>query len=424
MKTGAKILRWPVFMIACLWLLPAAADCEDEAYAARKSVWTSGPFHFEARASSGVRTCGEIDPLKAEYERGCEPGGNRDEYIQIQDQTWANDGFGWRGPYAGGLSHGRKVPTLSLPRVFDQVRCHGRVKMEDRELNQYEFIAQSGDRLDVAETVFVEANTGLPFRFETRSGDSVAAVTIYRHDPLIRIDPPSVDLERRWARSVRHFQDIVHDTDAACRKEVLTALWRGRTVSFQYDLRRFFHTHLYGMRGVFVAPDSIHNRMLSPRFEMEFIAVRQQEWKRVYRQWVEARDQRPDVDWVMGELMPNPDHVGHVQCLGKVSVYGREYRVYNYDLYRVWQSALKFYNARRVLVDDATGLPTQTVGLSRDGARVWVEMRWYEPGLTVEPPPTGSSAGQGPATPLRSMTDDEYRRAMLPEQFAQRISPK
>jgi hypothetical protein len=104
---------------------------------------------------------------------------------------------------------------------------------------------------------------------------------------------------------------------------------------------------------------------------MEFIAVREQVWKRVDRQWVEARDQRPDVDWVMGELMPNPDHVGHVQCLGKVSVSGREYRVYNYDLYRVWQSALKFYSARRVLVDDATGLPTQTVGLSRDGVVIY-----------------------------------------------------
>ncbi len=289
---------------------------------------------------------------------------------------------------------------------------------------QYEFIAQTGDRVDVAETVFVDAGTRLPFRFETRSGDSVATVTVYRHDPLIAIKPPAVDLDKRWARSVRQFEDIVQDTDTACRQEVMSALRRGRTASFHYDLRRFFHTHLHGMRGVFVAPRSIYNRMLSFQYAMEFIAVGDQIWKWVDPQWLEALDQRPSVDWVIGELMPNPEHVGHVRCLGKVTISGRDYRVYNYDLYRNWESALKFYDTRRVLVDDATGLPTQTVGLSRGGARSWVEMRWYEPGLTVEAPPTESSAGQSPAPPLRSMTDEEHRRAMLPERFAQEVSPR
>jgi hypothetical protein len=444
MKARAKILRWPICILASLWLLPAAADCEDEAYAARTSIFRSGPFYFHSMRFSAnyrIAECGEVDPFKAEHTRSCDPTDGRREYMRVRNRSWTNDGFGWLGSSSSVLwSHGPKLPSLSLSRPFSRVICHGRVKIDDRELNKYEFVVQTqaGDRVSYTETVFFDLDAGRAIRFETTGPlASNGSVTHYRYDPLIQIEPPNVDLEKRWARSVRHFHDVVQDTEPACREEVLIALRRGRAASFQYDLRRLFHTHLLGMRGVFVAPGSIHNRMLSPRFEMEFIAIGEQVWKRaepqwvetervwkrVGPQWVEAPEQRGEVDWVIGELMPNPKHVGHVQCLGKVTISGREYRVYNYDLYRVWESALKYYDSRRLLIDNATGLPTQTVGLSRGGARSWVEMRWYEPGLAIELP-TGSDFSQDPARPLRSMTDEEHRRAMLPEQFAQEISPK
>ena len=157
---------------------------------------------------------------------------------------------------------------------------------------------------------------------------------------------------------------------------------------------------------------------------MELIAIGEQSWKRAGQRWLEAREERRRADWVIGELMPSPDRVGHVKCLGKVSVAGREYRAYNYDLYRDWESALKFYGTRRLLVEDATGLPVQTVGLHSNGARAWVETRWYDAALTVEPPPAESSPHQGPPKPLRRMTPEEHRRAMLPELFAQEISPQ
>jgi hypothetical protein len=422
MKAAAKILRWFVGVIACLWLLPAAADCEDEAYAARTSIFRSGPFYFETTRFSGanyrVRECGELDPFKAEHARSCGPNEDRREYISLENGAWENDGFGWYSVSSSGSWRQRtKLPSLSLGRPFSHVTCHGRVRIDGRDLNKYEFAIQTGDRVSFAETVFVDAGSGRPVRLET-SGPRIpeGSVTIYRHDPLIRIEPPPVDLARRRARSLRHFQDVVQDTEPACRDEVLTALRRGQAASFQYDLRRFFHTGLSGMHGVFVAPGSIHNRMLSRRIEMELIAVGEKIWRRVDPQWVEAGDLRRDVDWIVSELTPNPDHVGHVRCLGKVTICGREYRVYHYDLYRDQNSALKFHETRRVLVEDVTGLPWQTVGLWRSGARGWVETRWYDPALTIEPPPTVSSTSQNPAMSLRLMTDEEYRQAILPEQ--------
>ena len=250
-----KILRWPVCVLACLWLLPAAADCEDEAYAARTSLFRSGPFYFDSTrfgVNYRMRECGELDPLKAEHTRSCGSNEYRREEIRIRNQSWANDGFGWRNDSSNLLwSHGAKLPSLSLSRPFGHVICHGRVKIDDRELNKYEFAAPTGDQHNLAEIVFIDANTGRPARFETRSANEFAgSVTIYFHDPLIRIEPPTVDLERRWTRSVRHFQDIVQDTEPACRDEVLTAFRRGRTASFQYDVSRFFHTGLFGMHGV------------------------------------------------------------------------------------------------------------------------------------------------------------------------------
>lgn len=430
MKGGAQVLRWPICVLASLWLLPAAADCEGEAYAARTSVWKSGAFYFETTIYGTKyqrRVCGEIDPLIAEYERSCESEGDpRREEISIRNQRWMNDGFGWYSQGSGwSWGHGAKLPSLSLSRPFSHVVCHGRVKIDDRELIKYEFAAPAGDRHNLAEVVFIDANTARPARFETRNADaSEGSITIYFHDPLIRIEPPIVDLEKRRARSVRRFQDIVQDAEPVCREEVLTALGLGRTASFQYDVVRFFHTGLFGMHGVFVPPGSVHNRMHSHRAEMELISIGEQSWKRDGQRWVEAREERGRADWVIGELMPSPDRVGHVKCLGKVSVAGVEYRVYNYDLYRDWESALKFYGKRRLMVEDATGLPIQTVGLHSNGARAWVETRWYDSALAVEPPPTESNPQQTAPKALRRMTLEEHRRAMSPEQFAQEISPK
>ena len=413
-------MRWLLCILACLWALPVAADCEDEAYAARTSIWRSGQFHYETtyhRADGRTRVCGQIDPLKAEYEGSCDPRRvDGRERMWIINESWDNDGFGWLGPSGTLPSHGRKAPTLSLPGPFKRVTCPGEVTIEERTLKKYEFLAWPGDRSSLVETIFIDVESKLPVRFETRSTHETAdTVTIYRHDPLIRIEPPHVDLEKRRARSMRQFLDSVESGDAACREEMLSVVARGRTASFQFDLRRFFHSHLSHLSGIFVPPDSVRST-----FDLggEMIVIGEQGWiKR--EKWEEVNQARDQVNWLMSELSPTSDNVGAVQCLGKASIAGREYRVYDFDFYREGRSARVLEGRRRLLVDAVTGLPAQTTGLSSGGAGGWVEMRWYDPGLKVEPPPLG--AGDPPPVRMRLMSQEEYRRAINPELFVHEI---
>jgi len=57
-------------------------------------------------------------------------------------------------------------------------------------MNKYEFAKPIAGRVWV-EAIFTDEKSGVPVRFETsgRSDADSGSVTIYRHDPAIRIDP-------------------------------------------------------------------------------------------------------------------------------------------------------------------------------------------------------------------------------------------
>src|SRR5262245_56299868 len=166
-----KLHRLVVALIACVWAVPAASHWDDEAQAARARVWDSGPFHFEITRWSKdarTRTCGAIVPGIAQHERNCDPvvGAGR-EAVWIGDRKWEKDSAGWRGPYSTMWTHQDRVPPPGISFSAGQATCLGRVVVDGRAMNKYEFAKQIADRIWV-ETIFTDEHSGLPVRFETR----------------------------------------------------------------------------------------------------------------------------------------------------------------------------------------------------------------------------------------------------------------
>jgi hypothetical protein len=410
--------RLAVGLLVCLWASSAVADCVEEAHAARARVSTSGPFHFDStlwNKSLRIRTCGAIDPDRAQHDRSCDPAaGARREKIWIDDRRWENDGAGWLGPYPSLWTHQEKVPaTVAFSAA--QVSCFERVRFGDRALNKYMFATWVAGRVSL-EAVFTDADTGVPVRFETRSDadGTSGSITTYRYDPAIRIEPPVVDTEKRWSTSLQLFAEETGRGDPVCRTKLLAAIARGKAAAFTYEIRGEFYRSCC-RSGTFVPPDSIHDRIegLASWTSRQTIAIGSRAWtkKPTLKEWTEARDGRDEADRIIDGLLPSSEHVGKVTCSETLTVDGRQYQAYEYDFYWDRQSARKFDGVRRVLVDNATGLPFQTIQSSRSGARRWIEMRWYDPTLAIAPP---SADTQESLRSVRQMSVDEYHRAMVP----------
>ncbi len=254
--------RLVIALVACVWGVPAASRCEDEADAARSRAWNSGPFHFETtRWSKDFRTriCGEIIPGIAQRERSCDAAaGTERETVWIGDRKWEKDRAGWRGPYSAIWTHQDRVPAPEVLFSAGQVTCSGRVVIDGRALNKYEFAKQIADRVWV-ETIFTDEHSGVPVRFETRgrSDASSGSIAIYRHDPSIRIDPPAVELEKRWSESLRHLSQEAQKSDPVCRAEFFTAVQRGRMAAFEFEIKGSFESIPCCLTGTFVPSDAI-----------------------------------------------------------------------------------------------------------------------------------------------------------------------
>lgn len=390
--------RIVIALIACAWSVPAVSHCEDEARAARARVWDSGPFHFEmTRWSQDVRTktCGVIVPGVAQRERGCDAAaGTARETVWIDDRRWEKDSAGWRGPYSTIWTHQDRVPARDASISAGRVTCSGRVAIDGRALNKYEFAKQIADRVWV-ETIFTDAQSGLPVRFETggRSDAGSGATAIYRHDPSIRVDPPSVDFDKRWLESLRRLSQEAQKGDPVCRVQFFTAVQRGRMAAFAFEIKGSFESFSCCVTGTFVPSGAIQYGFKGIFGEAfgETIAADGRAWaKPSYPRsdrWAETAAMPNVVDKIVRTLFPPPEHVGQVKCLGGVSVDGRDHHWYEYDFYRDSESARTLYSHRSMIVEKATGIPVRTASASRTNAHQWVETRRYDPALTVQAPP-------------------------------------
>src|SRR5262249_26033224 len=127
-----------------------------------------------------------------------------------------------------------------------------------RATNKYEFVKQIGDWVWV-ETIFADEQSGIPVRFETRgrSDANAGSIRIYRHDTSIRIDPPTVELDKRWAESLQRVAEQVETGDPVCRAEFIAAVQRGRMAAFEFSIKGSFESSP-GVAGPFGPSDAIH----------------------------------------------------------------------------------------------------------------------------------------------------------------------
>src|SRR5262244_743076 len=141
--------------------------------------------------------------------------------------------------------------------------CLGRVVIDGHARNKYEFVKQIGDWLWV-EPIFADEQSALPVRSETRgrSDANAGSITIYRHDTSIRIDPPTVDLEKRWSESLQRLSEDVDKGDPACRAEFFAAVQRGRMAGFEFAINGSFESGL-GVAGTFAPSDAIQYSLTS-----------------------------------------------------------------------------------------------------------------------------------------------------------------
>lgn len=404
-------MRQLVFaLFACLWAVPAACHCIDEANAVRALAWNSGPFHFETtRWSKDIRTraCGEIVPDVAQRERSCDAAASEQETVWIGERRWEKDSAGWRGPYSTIWTHQDRMPVPGAQFSANQSICSGHVVIGGRATNKYEFVKQIGEWVWI-ETIFADEQSGLPVRFETRGrSDAYAgAVTIYRYDSSIRIDPPIVDLEKRMSESVQRLSEEARKGDPACRAEFFAAVQRGEIAAFEFAIRGSFESS-GGVAGTFVPSDAIHYWFTSFPFRtFETVAAGGRAWTKKSsppQTWAEAPEKRDAVEKVKTSLFPRPQDVGQVRCVGNVSMDDRDYDAYEYDFYQDRESAKTLFSHRSMLVDKESGIPVRTVSASKTNARQWVETRRYDPALTIETPPPGSTK-RPPSTSTRVET--------------------
>jgi hypothetical protein len=336
----------------------------------------------------------------AQRERGCDAAAAKErETVWLGDRKWEKDRAGWRGPYAAIWTHQDRVPASEALFSAGQVTCLGAV-VDGRAMNKYEFAKPIAGRLWV-ETIFADAESGVPVRFETRGRNAAEAgsTTVYRHDPAIGIDPPAVDLDERWAESLRRLSQEAEKGDPACRAEFFAAVERGRKAAFQFEIKGSFESGL-GVTGIFAPSDAIQYRLTSfvgGGLFGDTIAAGGRAWTRRPDGWVETLGRTDFAETVIRSLLPPSDYVGQVRCLGRVPVDGSDHDAYEYDFYRDNESARGLYSHRSMLVETSSGVPVRNVSVSRRHAHQWMETRRYDPSLAIQVPPPPPDLSRRPA---------------------------
>ncbi len=262
-----------IILFAILLLFSASstlASCDDEVRAALRTVWQSGPFHYTSQewdAGSLRQKTGEILPYKAEHTiLKAADGTRKHETISIGNKRWVNDGFGWLDQWSPRFSHQIKLPDLVV--FLKQDTCLKHTGSGENGWVKYTYEQADLNSRGKAKTykIFVDPDTSRIARFEAAEMGEHALRVVYtfRFDPMIKIEPPVVDLVKRRANSRAAFQELVENSDQRARGIVLRSLeaaQRGR--SFKFDVRDESMRPFIRMHGIFVPPSSLHYRTVA-----------------------------------------------------------------------------------------------------------------------------------------------------------------
>jgi len=395
--------RFPCMLIALVSLPQIAlADCESDVRDAIAKLQTSGPFHYvsqEWSIHSVQQSAGRIIPGKAQHIESTMRNGSRGvETIYIGKQSWENDGLGWTEPWSTYWTHDRVMPRADLKIV--EGTCAAVDASEGARLKGYKFsIADKS-----AVSILVEVESGLIVRYEKLNSSELIGnmISTYRHDATIRIELPTVDLDRRNANALAAFDKEVERTDPACRDTVIKLLQAGREAPFRYKIEGgLWDGVLSGMHGAFVPPHSIHNVLEgAPRHGggSEFIWIGADawakspldDWKRTTNPSVlsgrEYPADRAGAPIFLDLLIGTVSHVGTARCPTRAEEAGAQIEYYEYDLYRDTTEGRLRRATQRLYTDGARPVKLETVG--PQGRILQVQTRTYVPGLVVEPPST------------------------------------
>ena len=179
---------------------------------------------------------------------------------------------------------------------------------------------------------------------------------------------------------------------AECRSEAIAALQRGATSGpFRYESQTKHPNPSVGLTrgsGVIAPPDMAHTKM---EF-MEEIHIGGRTWIKtpLSDEWRVLEGGGQSIN-IASELVPNPDRIEGIKCLGEVIEDGRPYIAYEYelqtDVHPQWSRRLSA--TWKVLVDQATRVPVKIVRhteINPIDVVEAIETRVYEAGLKVERP--------------------------------------
>jgi hypothetical protein len=270
---------------------PATADCAAEAEAAERSFVENGPFHFDtvittsrtAQTPQIQRSCGRVDPYKAEARYACDPNDAQVvQTLRIEDRAWERDELGWKpGSTGSGWNHEGLPERLNKNAILPGIRTSGSPK---KTWTCSDAISADGHRQRVligyassnvgqpqrndnwTSKIIVDVQTMQPIVHETlstsvsemlgrRTHYDSAQRTKLKFDPGIRFEAPVVDLDQRKRLSRHQFEKEISDTDPLCRERLTKAIEASAQLPFRFAIESRGLSHPTGASGTYKSAD-------------------------------------------------------------------------------------------------------------------------------------------------------------------------
>jgi hypothetical protein len=397
-------MRHFAWTLVALVSLPAIAlaDCESDVRDAIAKLQTSGPFHYvtqEWNINFLRHSAGRVIPGKAQHiELTIQNGSRGVETIYIGKNSWENDGLGWMEPWKTFWTLDRVTPRAD-PKIVEGT-CAAVDASEGARLKGYKF----GMADKSAVSILVEAESGLIVRYEKLSSSEVVAnmISTYRHDATIRIEIPTVDLDRRKANALAAFDKEVEHTDQHCRNTVIKLLQAGREAPFKYKIEGgLWDGILSGMHGAFVPPHSLSFALGGVARHgggSEGIWIGADAWeKSPLHDWKKTTSLSPlSGQWYPADRAGTPifkdlligtvSHVGRALCPTRMEEGSTQIEYYEYALYGDTTEGRLRIATQRMYAGPDGARPVKLETIGPQGRVVQVQTRTYMPGLVIEPP--------------------------------------